>query len=228
VEVTLIGQSTLLINMSGIVMMTDPWWGQWESIRAVPKAMVPDNLERLDLMLVSHNHIDHWSDPAIKLAARLGTHIVGSKNAVSRARRKGLTRLTALAAGSSCRFGSMTIQAVPAEHPFAPDAVGFVVSGDQTFYFCGDTRYTRAVKNSLEGIHIDVAFLQAACSHYPFVGKDGMELDDIARFAAELRPDTIVPVHYQVKGKVLSIEVLRAMKLPVQLRVLEPGITATI
>ncbi len=227
-EVTLIGQSTLLVRMSGVLMMTDPWWGQWERIRAVPLGLEPDRLNNLDLMLVSHNHIDHWSDPAIGLAARLGTHIVGSKNAVARARKKGLTRLTSLAAGSSCQFRGITIQAVPAEHPFAPDAVGFVVSGEQTFYFCGDTRYTPAVKKALESTQLDVAFLQAACSDYWFVGKDGMELDDIARFAAELRPDTIVPVHYQVKGKVISTQDLRTMKLPVRLRVLEPGITSTI
>jgi L-ascorbate metabolism protein UlaG (beta-lactamase superfamily) len=122
----------------------------------------------------------------------------------------------------------LKIMAVPAEHPFAPDAIGFVVSGQQTFYFCGDTRYTHAVKKALEGIHLDIAFLQAACSDYWFVGKDGMELDDIARFASDLRPEAIVPVHYQVKGKVISTQDLRAMKLPVRLRVLEPGITITI
>jgi len=209
-------------------MMTDPWWGQWESIRAVPRAMDPDSLDRLDLMLVSHNHIDHWSDPAIRLAARLGTNIIGSKNAVARARKKGLNRLTALASGSSCEFMGLTIQAVPAEHPFAQDAVGFVVGGQQTFYFCGDTRYTPAVRKALEGIHLDVAFLQAACSRYPFVGKDGMEMDDIARFSSDLRPGTVVPVHYQVKGKVIGTDVLRSMKLTTLLRVLEPGSTSTI
>ena len=62
-EVSLIGQSTLLIRMSGISMMTDPWWGQFEFIRAVPVSMDPEKIDNLDLMLVSHNHIDHWSDP---------------------------------------------------------------------------------------------------------------------------------------------------------------------
>jgi len=227
-DVSLIGQSTLLINMSGVIMMTDPWWGQWESIRAIPKAMDPEDLEKLDLMLVSHNHIDHWSDPAIRLAARLGSRIIGSKNAVARARNKGITNLTALAPGGSCEFMGLKIVAVPAEHPFAPDAIGFVVTGEQTFYFCGDTRYTTAVKKALEGIHIDVAFLQAACSRYPFIGKDGMEMDDIARFASDLKPGTVVPVHYQVKGKVIATDVLRAMKLQSGLRVLEPGSTSTI
>jgi len=227
-EVTLIGQSTLLVRMSGVLMMTDPWWGQWERIRAVPIAMDPETLNELDLMLVSHNHIDHWSDPAIRLAARLGTHIVGSKNAVVRARRKRLSNLTALAAGESCEFMGLKIMAVPAEHPFARDAIGFVVRGKQTFYFSGDTRYTPAIKNSLQGIRIDVAFLQAACSDYWFVGKDGMDMDDIARFASDLKPDTVVPVHYQVKGKVISTRDLRALKLPVRLHVLEPGITSTI
>jgi L-ascorbate metabolism protein UlaG (beta-lactamase superfamily) len=227
-EVSLIGQSTLLIRMSGISMMTDPWWGQFEFIRAVPVSMDPEKIDNLDLMLVSHNHIDHWSDPAIKLAARLGSEIIGSKKAVERARKRGLKNLKALLPGESCEYKGLKILAVPADHPFAPDAIGFVVKGEQTFYFCGDTRYTPLIRKALTGIEIDVAFLQVACSNYPFIGKDGMEIPDVIRFAEELKPKVVVPVHYQVKGKVLDSKTLRSIKLSAKLAVLEPGSTCVI
>ena len=227
-EVTLIGQSTLLIKMSGVSMMTDPWWGQFEFLRAVPLAMDPGKLESLDLMLVSHNHVDHWSDPAIRLAARLGSHIIGSKKAVARARKLGITKVTVLSPGASAQFKGLVISAVPAVHPFAADAVGFVVQGEKTFYFSGDTRYAPLVKNALEGTRLEVAFLQAACSTYPFIGKDGMEIPDIVAFAQELKPDVVVPIHYQVKGKVLTSPELRKIDVPCKLTVLEPGSTSVI
>lgn len=227
-QVTLLGQSTLLINISGVCLMTDPWWGQFEFIRAVPLALDPEKLENLDLMLVSHNHIDHWSDPAIKLAARKGCQIIGSKKAVARARKKGLNKLTALSIGESTEYKGLKILAVPAVHPFAPDAIGFFVEGEQSFYFCGDTLYTPVVRDALAGKKIDVAFLQVACSTYPFIGKDGMEIADAVRFADELKPEAVVPVHYQVKGKVLESAALRSIKIAAKLVVLEPGSTSVI
>jgi L-ascorbate metabolism protein UlaG (beta-lactamase superfamily) len=227
-DVSLIGQSTLLINMSGVLMMTDPWWGQWENIRAVPLAMDPNKLEKLDLMLVSHNHIDHWSDPAIRLAGKLGCRVVGSKKAVERGRKKGLAKLTALAPGDKFTFADITILAVPAVHPFAPDAIGFVVSGERTFYFSGDSRYKPSVRQGLNGISLDVAFLQVAASTYPFVGRDGMDLAEAAAFVREIKPKAVVPMHYQVKGKVLESSTLRAWQIPAKLVVLEPGTTSVI
>jgi L-ascorbate metabolism protein UlaG (beta-lactamase superfamily) len=224
-DVSLIGQSTLLINMSGVLMMTDPWWGQWENIRAVPLAMDPDKLEKLDLMLVSHNHIDHWSDPAIRLAGKLGCQVVGSKKAMERGRKKGLAKLTALSPGEKYKFRDITILAVPAVHPFAPDAIGFVVSGEKAFYFSGDSRYKLSIKQGLEGISLDVAFLQVAASTYPFVGRDGMDLPEAASFVREMKPKVVVPMHYQVKGKVLEPAALRKWQIPAKLVVLEPSTT---
>jgi L-ascorbate metabolism protein UlaG (beta-lactamase superfamily) len=227
-DVSLIGQSTLLIKMSGVLMMTDPWWGQWENIRAVPMALDPDKLEKLDLMLVSHNHIDHWSGPAIRLAGKLGCQVVGSKKAIERGRKKGITKLTALASGDKFTFQDLTILAVPAIHPFAPDAIGFVVSGEKTFYFSGDSRYKPPVRQGLKGISLDVAFLQVAASTYPFVGRDGMNLAEAASFVQEIKPKVVVPMHYQVKGKVLEPAALRMWQIPAKLVVLEPGTTSVI
>ena len=138
-------------------------------------------------MLVSHNHIDHWSNPAIELAGKLGCQVVGSKKAIERARKKGLAKLSALAPGDKFTFRDITVLAVPAVHPFAPDAIGFVVSGEKTFYFSGDSRYKPPVKESLKGIFLDVAFLQV-CIPHPFVGRDGMDLVEATLFVQEIKP----------------------------------------
>jgi L-ascorbate metabolism protein UlaG (beta-lactamase superfamily) len=50
-----------------------------------------------------------------------------------------------------------------------------------------------------------------------------MEIPDVIRFTEELKPKVVVPVHYQVKGKVLDSTALRSIKLSAKLVVLEPG-----
>lgn len=221
-EVTLIGQSTLLIEMAGLTVMTDPWWGQYEFMRAIPIGMDPREIRSLDLMLVSHNHIDHWSRPAIDLARGLGTRVFGSTRAARRAQRHGLRDAVAMRPGDRREFAGARIQAVHAFHPLAKDAVGFVVEGEKTFYFSGDTRYSPELSEELKGFRLDVAFVQVACSNYPFIGKDGMDLESAARLLSEIRPRLAIPIHYQVKGKVLRAEELRAWRPPCEVVVLEP------
>ena len=221
---TLFGQSTLLIRMSGLSIMTDPWWGKFEFMRGVPIAMDPELIMQLDLMLVSHNHIDHWSNTAIELARRLGTTVVGSHKAARRAEKHGLEDSVALKSGDQYEFRGVVISAVPAFHPFAKDAIGFVVEGEKTLYFSGDTRYTPELEEALRRFELDVALLQAACSTYPFVGKDGMDLDSAARLAGTTKPKLVIPIHYQVRGKVLEREELEGWTVPVPVAVLEPGV----
>lgn len=227
-ELTLIGQATVLIKMSGLTLMTDPWWGQFEFLRAVPIALAPESIGALDAMLVSHNHVDHWSAPAIGLAKRRGARIIASQKAAMRAVKSGHADTVSMRPGDEVRLGDIAVHAVPAFHPFAKDAVGFIIRGERTLYFSGDTRYTPELRDALLAFSIDVALVQTACSRYPLIGKDGMDLDDAARLVSEVKPGTVIPIHYQVKGKTISQEELQRWKVPVKLVVLEPGVPRVI
>ncbi len=222
-EITLIGQSTLLIKTSGVSIMTDPWWGSFEFLRGVPLTMNPGSIDPIDLMLVSHNHVDHWCSAAVRLAAARGIAVIGSRKAARRARRGGIRDVTTLSPGDSCEFRDLSIYATPAFHPFARDAIGFLVKGDKTFYFSGDTRYSPEIVKFLKPFAIDCALLQTADSTYPLVGKDGMDMGDAARLVSEVRPAVTIPIHFQVKGKTIGPAVLRRWEVPSRLVVLEPG-----
>lgn len=220
---TMVGQSTLLIEMSGVSILTDPWWGRYEFMRGAPIALDPEGLTSLELMLVSHNHIDHFCPAAVDLARRLGTRVIASSRAARRARRRGLADAVPVSPGDRVEHRGLAVRAVPAFHPFAKDAVGFVVEGEEVFYFSGDTRYHPALAEALRPFRIDVAFVQVACSRYPLVGDDGMDLAAASRLLGEVKPGLAVPIHYQVKGKVLSPEELAAWDPPCAKAVLVPG-----
>ncbi|WP_237480395.1 MBL fold metallo-hydrolase [Lichenibacterium dinghuense] len=84
VLLTLVGQSTVLIQVEGCNILTDPVWSDRASplgfagprrVRAPGIAFA--DLPRIDLVLLSHNHYDHMDVPTLKrLHARSAPRIV--------------------------------------------------------------------------------------------------------------------------------------------------------
>jgi L-ascorbate metabolism protein UlaG (beta-lactamase superfamily) len=208
-RLTLIGHMTVWIEIDGRVLLTDPWFGPhgWLERRLTPRTVPPVALPaggQPDVLLVSHNHLDHVDDIALDLARRIGCTVVGSQKAARRACKAGVEQVIALRPGEQTALGSLAIRAVCAEHPLANDAIGFVVSGSQTCYFSGDTRFTPALADDLKPFVLDAALIQAACAHYPILGDDGMSLPEAATLARAVRPRWTVPLHLHCAGKWLD------------------------
>ncbi|MGQ9843042.1 MAG: MBL fold metallo-hydrolase [Spirochaetota bacterium] len=221
---TLIGQNTVCIDIDGVRCLTDPWWGSFECLRAVPLPIKPETLLPIDYMLVSHNHVDHWCKRAIDMAMQHNIAILGSTSAIRRAVKRGATNTKALTPGDTVWCKGFTVEAVPAYHPFAKDAIGFILKKDNlTFYFSGDTQYTDDLKKALTPYALTVAMLQVACSTYPMIGKDGMDLESAALFVQELQPHIVIPIHYHVKGKHLTDEQLEQWQINAKKIILKQG-----
>jgi tetratricopeptide (TPR) repeat protein len=63
---------------------------------------------------------------------------------------------------------------------------------------------------------------------YAHAQKKEWDLAEAALFVGEIKPGVVVPMHYQVKGKVLEPAALRAWQIPAKLVVLEPGTTSVV
>ena len=75
--VTWIGHATLLVQMDGVNILTDPHYGQTASpvSFAGPRRLVPpgvrfEDLPRIDAVLISHDHWDHLDLPTVLRLAR--------------------------------------------------------------------------------------------------------------------------------------------------------------
>lgn len=70
--VTWIGQSTLLIKINGVVILTDPFFSKYASpliigpSRYVDPGISHENLPEIDIILISHNHYDHLDEAFIE------------------------------------------------------------------------------------------------------------------------------------------------------------------
>ncbi len=81
VQVTWLGHSTLLIEIDGFRVLTDPVWSERCSpfsiigpTRFFPPPISIDSLPRLDAVIVSHDHFDHLDMEAAQALARTGVN----------------------------------------------------------------------------------------------------------------------------------------------------------
>src|SRR2546426_7216164 len=76
-SITWIGHSTLLVQVDGLNVLTDPHWGarasplSWVGPRRLgPPGLAFDDLPRIDVVVISHDHYDHLDRSTVaRLAA---------------------------------------------------------------------------------------------------------------------------------------------------------------
>ena len=124
-RVTWLGHSTMLIEIDGVRVLTDPVWGERASPLpfAGPKRFHPppaplDALPPLDAVLVSHDHYDHLDRPTIRALARLRVPFIASLGVGAHLERWGVPsdRITELDWWEQADLRGVTVTAAPAQH----------------------------------------------------------------------------------------------------------------
>jgi N-acyl-phosphatidylethanolamine-hydrolysing phospholipase D len=71
--ITWVGHSTLLVQLDGVTLLTDPQWSDraspWARVgpgRVTPPGLRFEDLPPIDLVLISHDHYDHLDEPTVR------------------------------------------------------------------------------------------------------------------------------------------------------------------
>ncbi|MEC4018741.1 MBL fold metallo-hydrolase [Streptomyces sp. H27-D2] len=207
VEVTWWGHATATVEDSGVRVLTDPVFVQrLAHLRRRRGAVPPAVAAVADVALISHLHADHLHLGSLaRLAA--GTRLVvprGTPGAVPGFRRMAQSRgllVTEVEAGDEVVVRDVVVRAVPAAHdgrrlPIGPRrvaALGYVVSGEATTYFAGDTGLFDGMAEAVGPC--DVALLPVG-GWGPHLGHGHLDAGRAAQALAALDPRSAVPVHY--------------------------------
>jgi L-ascorbate metabolism protein UlaG (beta-lactamase superfamily) len=157
-RVTYVNHATVLIQMDGLNILTDPIWStraspvSWAGPKRVRAPGVKmDDLPTIDLVLISHDHYDHLDLPTLKaLQRRDRPMILAGLGVGSHLSRAIFTRVHEMDWWEEVRVGGETVVFVPAVHqsgrlPFLENRTlwgGFVIEGNAgRVYFAGDTGY---------------------------------------------------------------------------------------
>jgi L-ascorbate metabolism protein UlaG (beta-lactamase superfamily) len=157
-RVTLVNHSTLLLQQNGSNILTDPIWSEraspvgWIGPRRRRKPGVRwEDLPRIDIVLLSHNHYDHLDLAALRRLAGHGqSQFIVPVGVARQLRSRKIGPVHELDWGDSVRVGSITIHCVPALHFSARGLFdrnrtlwcGFVLERTGCIvYFAGDTGF---------------------------------------------------------------------------------------
>jgi len=159
VRITFVNHSTFLIQVDGVNIITDPVWSERVSpfTFAGPKRMRPpgilfDDLPRIDLVLLSHNHYDHLDITTLKrIHDKYNPRYIVPLGVGAYLKSKNITSVQELDWWQTTSFGAaFTIEAVPAQHFSGRGTAdrdktlwcGFAIHGNHgNIYFAGDTGY---------------------------------------------------------------------------------------
>jgi len=220
VELTHIGGPTVLIEVGGWRLLTDPTfdpaggdyrfgWGTGSRKLAGPAVAAAD-IGPIDAVLLSHDHHDDNLDAAgralLPSAGSVLTTVAGAKRLGGNARGLAPWASTTLEAqgktpievtATPCRHGP------PLSRPIVGDVVGFSLSWEGqehgALWISGDTVLYDGVREVADRLNVGTALLHlggvrfpiSGPMHYTLTAKGAIELSQL------IRPQTIVPIHYE-------------------------------
>jgi L-ascorbate metabolism protein UlaG (beta-lactamase superfamily) len=210
VRITDIGHSTMLIELAGMNILTDPWFTDpIMGIAAHPHGlgMSIEELPSLDLILISHGHFDHCDLKALSRMNKSALVVVPEEKTAARIRKLGFGEVSVLKPWETRLTSRITVTALPADHP-VPECTYIMAFGEQAVFFGGDTKYIKDFKEIGERYDISVTLLPINGIKLPLKGKVVMDPAEAAEAAVLLKAPVTIPIHYNIS---LTLPLLKGM-----------------
>ncbi len=144
------------------------------------------SIKGVSLILISHEHFDHFDQKAIEsIASRDSSCVIGHESVLKKlSLSKNLLR--PIVAGEEIKVRGVNIEALPVHHPNSFYPLSYMLSlEDRKVFHSGDT----ALMDSFDKLRPDVAML-------PIGGTFTMDLIDAVRATKMMKPRHVIPMHY--------------------------------
>ncbi len=214
-RLTWLGHSSFLLRLDGLNILTDPFLTDYASPlppfgpkRFAPPGLLPAQLPRIDLLLLSHNHYDHLDLRTIEaLAGKDRIEVVVPLRLARYFEEGGYRRVHELDWHQELTFGELTIRALPAIY-FSERSLfdrnrtlwtGYAIEGrNKRIYFAGDTAYGPVFRElGRSGAPFDLGLLPIGAYEPRALMRAGhVTAEEAVTIGRELRAKRLVGMHW--------------------------------
>ncbi len=213
--ITWVGHSTLVVQLEGLTILTDPHWGprasplSWAGPRRLgAPGLAFEDLPRIDVVVISHDHYDHLDAATVtRLAAAHDPLFVVPLGLKAWFRESGITRVQELDWWGGHVYRGVRFVCVPAQHFsqrsfFDRDtrlwASWVIVGTSRRLYFGGDSGYFTGFKEAGRRLGpFDVAALAIGAYRPPAIMQFVHTTPEEAVQAFEdLRASVLIGIHW--------------------------------
>jgi len=205
-----LGHSTVLVRLDGFTILTDPVFSTRIGLglgpvtlglkRLVEPALQLRSLPRIDLVLLSHAHMDHFDLPSLRALESLRPRVVTARNTSDLLNVGGYDRVYEIGWGERISIGPAVIEGIRVNHWGARMRTdhwrgynGYVIKcGRWKVVFAGDTAWTTNFK-PVGGAHLAIMPVGA---YNPWI-RYHCSPEQAWTMANHARADYIAPVHHK-------------------------------
>ncbi len=208
-----LGHSTVLLKVDGTTILTDPVFSDRAGLslgpvtvglkRLVAPALALSRLPQLDLIVLSHAHMDHFDIPTLRLLEGRRTSVVTAYRTSDLLRPRRYREVREMRWGDRTRVGAAELRALEVNHWGARVRTdvyrgynGYLIEvGRYRILFAGDTAITQAFRAVRTSKPVDLAIMPIGAYnpwiHYHCTPEQAWQMGNDAG------AERFIPVHHQ-------------------------------
>lgn len=209
-----IGHASFLIQIGGINILTDPFFYDLSFLysRNLPAGIAPENLPKIDIVLISHNHRDHMDEQSLLLLKKYDPTIIVPKGIGAWFKKNNFIKVIEHNWWDKTDILGLSITCVPAHHWCGRGAFdlnralwsGWMINWknqtkDKTLYFAGDTSYCKQYFDEIvdEFPNIDIALLPIGpCESRKLMKHSHVDAKEAVKIFKRINAKEFIPMHW--------------------------------
>ncbi len=208
-----LGHASVLLKVDGFTILTDPVFSDRVGLnigpvtlgvkRLVEPAMEMSRLPRVDLILLSHAHMDHFDIPSLRALERRDVAVVTATGTSDLLRVPNYGRVTELGWNRKTRVGPAELQAFRVNHwgarmrtdTYRGYNAYVIESGRWKVLFGGDTAITEAFRTVRNSKAFDLTIMPIG-AYNPWI-RYHCTPEEAWRMGNDAHSEFLMPVHYR-------------------------------
>jgi L-ascorbate metabolism protein UlaG (beta-lactamase superfamily) len=208
-----LGHATVLMKIDGVTVITDPVFSNRVGIglgpltlglkRLTAPAVKANQLPKIDLVLISHAHMDHLDVPSLRALESKDTRVIMASKTSDLIRAHRFREVKELFWGDEAWTGPLQVKAIEVNHWGARMRTdtwrgynGYVLqAGRYRVLFAGDTANTHLFRNARGARPYDLAVMPIGA--YNSWHRYHCNPEEAWRMGNEANAERFIPVHHQ-------------------------------